>query len=325
MKYKTIYIYCPTIITVTGGTELLHQLGDKLNALNIENYLVYCDDPAGSKIEAAFVKYNYKVARKVIDSSENLLIVPETGISFSNRFHKINKAIWWESVDNYTGSCKNKTSLLKHIYHKLKFFKDRCTHKQDIHFVQSYYAQEWIMKYWHVDKKKIFPLSDYLNSSFISDASNSNSIRSNIVLYNPKKGFEFTKKIIEYCSGGSYSFVPIQGMKPSEVSQLMRKSKLYIDFGNHPGKDRMPREAAISGCCVITGKRGAAANPCDIEIEDEFKFNDDQNLLPRIKEMIEYVMNDFEKATSRMEPYRKKIKLEEKVFDEQILCFFEKN
>lgn len=35
-------------------------------------------------------------------------------------------------------------------------------------------------------------------------------------------------------------------------------------FRQPPGKDRMPREAAMPGCCVITGKRGAAANPFDI-------------------------------------------------------------
>jgi len=42
--------------------------------------------------------------------------------------------------------------------------------------------------------------------------------------------------------------------------------KLYVDFGKHPGKDRMPREAAVHGCCIITGRRGAAGNPFDIPI-----------------------------------------------------------
>lgn len=54
-------------------------------------------------------------------------------------------------------------------------------------------------------------------------------------------------------------WVPLIGMTTEEMRSCMSKSKVYIDFGNHPGKDRIPREAAISGCIVITGKRGAAA------------------------------------------------------------------
>ena len=47
-------------------------------------------------------------------------------------------------------------------------------------------------------------------------------------------------------------------MTPEQVVDLMSESKVYIDFGNHPGKDRIPREAVINGCCVITGVRGSA-------------------------------------------------------------------
>lgn len=54
----------------------------------------------------------------------------------------------------------------------------------------------------------------------------------------------------------------------------MSKSKVYIDFGNHPGKDRIPREAAISGCIVITGKRGAAAFAEDVCIPETYKFDE---------------------------------------------------
>ncbi len=38
----------------------------------------------------------------------------------------------------------------------------------------------------------------------------------------------------------------------------MRKAKLYIDFGYHPGKERMPREACLLDCCLIIGKDGSA-------------------------------------------------------------------
>ena len=66
----------------------------------------------------------------------------------------------------------------------------------------------------------------------------------------------------------------IENMSTEEVAELLNRSKVYIDFGNHPGKDRFPREAAISGCCIITGQRGAAANDIDVMIPRSYKFPD---------------------------------------------------
>lgn len=69
-----------------------------------------------------------------------------------------------------------------------------------------------------------------------------------------KKGIKFTKKLIDKSIG--IKWIPIENMTTQQVKSLLGNSKVYVDFGNHPGKDRFPREAAIMGCCVITGKRG---------------------------------------------------------------------
>ena len=47
-------------------------------------------------------------------------------------------------------------------------------------------------------------------------------------------------------------------MTSKEVQELLSKCKVYIDFGHFPGKDRVPREAAMCNCCIITGKYGAS-------------------------------------------------------------------
>ncbi len=46
----------------------------------------------------------------------------------------------------------------------------------------------------------------------------------------------------------------------------------YIDFGPHPGMDRLPREAALAGCVVITNREGAANFDNDVGLPPEFKF-----------------------------------------------------
>lgn len=65
-----------------------------------------------------------------------------------------------------------------------------------------------------------------------------------------------TKQLIK--KNPSYKFIAIQGLKPAGVKELLSSCTVYIGFGNHPGKDRMLREAALAECCVVVGSKGAA-------------------------------------------------------------------
>ena len=44
----------------------------------------------------------------------------------------------------------------------------------------------------------------------------------------------------------------------NQIIQILSRSKIYIDFGFHPGVDHLPREAAILKNCIITNKEGSA-------------------------------------------------------------------
>lgn len=66
------------------------------------------------------------------------------------------------------------------------------------------------------------------------------------------------------------------------VVETLQRVKFYIDFGNHPGKDRIPRGVAIWECCIITGKRGSAKYFEDVFISAEFKFDDIEINIPKI-------------------------------------------
>ena len=61
-------------------------------------------------------------------------------------------------------------------------------------------------------------------------------------------------------------------MTEREVEDCLSQAKVYIDFGGHPGKDRIPREAALCGCCVVTGRRGAAGNDVEVPINQSYKL-----------------------------------------------------
>lgn len=317
--YDKIYIVCPPTIA-TGGTELLHQLCNKLCSMGQNAFMFYSKEYAGSPAEKVFgPRYNNPIATEIVESRDNIIVVPENHIRFLVKYRNINKCLWWLSVDNYNGANKKYKSTLATIY---RFFLDQYYRLKDngwMHCVQSEYARLYLVNDRHISEERISHLSDYLNHDFIEVASKAKvEGRKNNILYNPKKGLDFTKQLMVLMP--DYNWIPIQNMTPIQIRELMMESKLYIDFGNHPGKDRMPREAAICGCAVVTGKRGAAGNDQDVFIPSKYKF--EQTQLDEISKRIAEVMNQFDNVSKDFIPYRERIMKEEALFVEEIKKFF---
>lgn len=141
-------------------------------------------------------------------------------------------------------------------------------------------------------------------------------------MYNPLKGLNFTQKIIENAKG--LIFVSIEKMKRDDVIKILKKAKVYIDFGHHPGRDRMPREAAILGCVVITGMRGSAKFQEDVPIPQEYKFEDKDENIPLIVDKIKYSIYNYEEVYNVFESYREHIRNEKVRFLEDLRKIFVK-
>lgn len=315
-----IYIACPGNIE-TGGTELLHQLSNTLKQnFSIDNKIYYYsylskEDPIGDRLK----KYNIEYVFEIDDKEENYLIVPEVITELLNNYSRVSKCVWWLSVDNYLKFYpKNILRKVQNVINKTAKKRLNFKDKDIIHFVQSHYAGEFLKS---KGIKNYNFLSDYLNKDFLNEnVQYSSENRDDIILYNPKKGIEFTKKIIEYAekSNKSYKFVPLQNLSPAEIIELGKRSKVYIDFGIHPGKDRFPREAAILGCAIITGLQGSAKYFEDIKINSKYKFEDDLNKIPDILQMIELCLKDYDQVIEDFCEYRDYIKSEYDIFIDEV-------
>ena len=317
-----IYILCPAYIK-TGGPELLHQLCWKLNERKIDATMAYyniSDDKNYRNKEFdiytdKFVQYN-----EIDDDTNNFLIIPEdvVAINLSKRFKNIKKIIWWLSVDNFTKGYGVLTPLkvyglkyLKMIKNKAIIFNLKYVKSMYLHLCQSYYAIDYLKK---IGINNSIYLSDYINHIYLS---NHKAVKKeNIVLFNPKKGYNFTQKIIK--ASPNMKWIAIQNLTSEGVLNLLLKSKVYVDFGHHPGKDRFPREAASCGCCIITGMKGAAKYYEDVSIPAEFKFESNKKEIANIISKIEECFNNFDSESLKFDDYRKKIKLEEQKFERDI-------
>ncbi|EFI6860961.1 hypothetical protein BCD16_004758, partial [Escherichia coli] len=100
------------------------------------------------------------------------------------------------------------------------------------------------------------------------------------------------------------------------------RSKLYIDFGHHPGKDRFPREAVMAGCVLITGVEGSAANEVDIPIPSRFKLDSNKfNFESEFKKCVDNIFSNFQNEIKEFEYYRNCIKNEEQDFRNDVTSF----
>ena len=103
-------------------------------------------------------------------------------------------------------------------------------------------------------------------------------------------------------------------MSRSEVVELLRSAKVYIDFGSHPGKDRIPREAASLGCCVITNLTGNASNFDDIPIKAEYKIDAKMANLYKIRKQILNCFENYDNLVCDFSYYRSIIMAEKSKF-----------
>jgi len=307
----------------TGGTELLQQLCAQLQEFGCNAYMYYPEPYENSPVQQKFGSYGNPSVKYVEDVEKTILIVPETRIDMLYHFHKINKIIWWLSVDNYYGAFKETTCLFKKLYRKIKDIRNNEMFKQVFHLVQSEYAKKFLIEEKRIQYKNIAYLSDYLNESFVESAYSGTITKENIILYNPRKGYEFTKKIIEDVD--EYQWLPLQNLTREQMIELLQRSKVYIDFGNHPGKDRIPREAAICGCCVITGKQGAANNNKDVPIGNKYKFDDNIGSIAAIHQAISECIEKYDDAILDFQQYRNIICNERARFKSDVKRLFVKN
>ncbi|WP_312823947.1 hypothetical protein [Epilithonimonas sp.] len=182
-------------------------------------------------------------------------------------------------------------------------------------FYQSHYALQFIKK---LGLKNPLPLSDFINSDILQlSVSTDISSKENIIVYNPQKGIEKIETLKKN-SPKNFNWIPIENMSPIEVQELFKKSKLYIDFGYHPGKDRIPREAAVNDCCIITNREGSAKNNIDIPIFDKYKFSEPIKNQTKIFELISDIFANYKLHLKNFQSYKNKILREEQIFEIEI-------
>ena len=246
---------------------------------------------------------------------------------------------WWLSVDNfYVNSVKFISLIDYYKWNKTMAFRALCVRRYNLiikrknYFTNNYSIRELVnldvlncyqseYAQYHLINlgfKRTMPLTDFINLSFLKEKVRYS--KENTVLYNPKKGLKFTQKLIQ--SAPHIHWIPLENKNRDELSHLFKTSKIYIDFGHFPGKDRMPREAVISDCCIITGIKGAARFYEDVSIPSKYKIEQINKNIPIIISLIESIFLNYEESIKDFEIYRQMILSERGLFEQQVKNIF---
>lgn len=307
-KFKKIYVLCPAL-SLTGGPESMHQFIDHLRRSGHDARFVFLPDIPDPTLRE-FAHYDTAYTSTIEDSPDNLLIAPEVMTAELRRYQTVKKAVWWLSAVN-----------------QLKLKKERQfdwsdpESKKITHFAQSYFAEDYLRQ--HGVSRPLL-LTDYLHHRYLRAVP---ATKKNQVAYFAKKNAGVIESLI--ARAPEISWVPIQNMTAAQVRAILSESKVYLDFGPHPGRDRMPREAAMQNCCILTGNRGAAAYPGDFPFDGRYKFEQSDSNgpfsienEPGVIEVIRGCFDDFENSCKDFEAYRGWIMGQKQDQLRQVLSYF---
>jgi len=353
---RTIYIVCPPR-QQSGGPEAMHQLCDRLNTHPTINnvFMLYIQEHknSASKVITSANHYQSPLATPTTYSSlyncpvapslpmnisTELIIYPECWTHLIDSFPQAQIAIWWLSVDNNHSQFQQ--------FHR----------KDVLHLYQSHYAKHYLLSHM-TPPENILEMTEYIAPSRIPPVGAVDSgFRDLDVLYNPAKGVHYTDAIRSRSEegyklqkggmnnssrsshdGGTSSttisskmrFRPIgeglggrKRISPEEVTSLLLRSKVYIDFGPHPGMDRLPREAALCGCIIVTNGEGSAGFPKDYPIPEEYRIRTFD--VDTVHKILRKSIDEFEERRGSFEDYREWIMGQFDRMEECVKVFLDK-
>jgi hypothetical protein len=242
---------------------------------------------------------------------DDIIIFPEILAAYATRKFRCKVGIWWLSVDNAI----NWNPRLNYKNIPQPIFEN----KQIIHFYQSEYAHQYLL-----DKsaKIRVPLYDFTaNDQEITNTEDNTKIF-DIAIF-PSKGGQLAKNFTD--AEQSFKYVQIANMSKKQVLTNLRKSHIYIDFGNQPGKDRVPREASMSGCIVFLHRQGAANFYEDSPLDDFFLFTSEDILTGNLAERIRFALDNLIEMRNFQSYYNNKIINERIEFEFQCNNYFTTN
>lgn len=319
----------------TGGPEALHQLVDMLRELGQDAYLVPHPHTVHNDRVEQYNVYNAPEAPKIIDAPGNVVVYPETYVYEMSGVKLARRMCWWLSIDN------SLTFMAERIWYRsqagllgkarevavpyARMWKNRVApgmlrkDREVVHLVQSSYAWAFVATRFDVVPSLV---SDYTPTDEFQAVPESARNRQ-LITYNPAKGGHIIEAVKAHCPP-AIEWRPIVGMTRAEVVATLQGCGIYLDLGHHPGKDRMPREAALSGALSVVARRGSGAFYADVPVPWEHKITPGDSEVRTAAAMLPELIGNFDAEVAKQDSYRETILNERSRFKREVEDVFVK-
>jgi hypothetical protein len=265
----------------TGGPEATHQLSDALIEQGFDARMVYYDmgqihnivriphkdrpNQGGlsfglrtNTIED-YARYKTNPCADAPDEPSAIIVIPESVAHLAAFYTRATVLVWWLSVDNAFGALAHVSDEMRGLYGGINL--DLLRRPNIKHAVQSSYARDVVaaLRFPLVDTLYDGKLGDYTTDLPTDGAMPMLQRPLRVAVQaTPHKVVVDVDAIAKRLTQGGIECVLI-GRGPAksreEIIRLFWTSRVYLDLGNMPGDDRMPREARMLGCQVIDQHR----------------------------------------------------------------------
>jgi len=317
-------VFCPD--ANTGGPFALLQLAKAINDLGHNCEILFYNIAKikskktnlhffqNSTVNGSFsVKYKRKpriklpnLEYKICDNLNvnDIIIFPEVALDHSTNFLSLGfkkRVFWWLSWDNAPLGNLTKFNNIVNL-------------NNSTHIFQSKYAQIEANRLGFTGQM----VSDY--TIFNKNMNEDKPIKTNDICFLEGKA-PGTEKLIQDLNE-KFSIISIKKMSQLEVINTLKKSKFFIDFGSHPGKDRIPREAALHYCIPLVHNVGAAKYSEDVPLPKSLKLDtttilDSKKLILKLNEL----SSKIEVTLKNIELYINGVKNERDIFYQEVEDF----
>ncbi|MEM2206876.1 MAG: hypothetical protein QXK16_06620, partial [Sulfolobales archaeon] len=146
----------------------------------------------------------------------------------------------------------------------------RLIEKVELHIAQSLYSRNFLVKI-GIDKSKVLIIREPLEEEFLN-ARISFENRKDIIAFNARKAFSITYKALSKVKqqNNDIKIIPLTNVGKEGMLRILSNSKVFVDIGLHPGRDRPFREAGLLGNVVIVNRSGGCYYFEDCPIPDAY-------------------------------------------------------
>lgn len=330
MTFRRVFVYYHRGVQ-TGGPEALHQLVSTLRDLGVDAALVPLPGSSGAPRHPSYDHYECPEVSEAEDAADCAILVPEAAYSVLKKVKNATKFCWWLSIDfseHFFSERQLDTLATTRGINDLKRFKHRVLkpiwtvrrkfvdYESVVHLTQSRYASSFLLARLGITSAM---LSDFTALNEFATDEDESEDRGRTIAYNYAKGGHWVEQVAKECP--DIAFLPIRKMSRHQVISALSSCSVYLDMGHHPGKDRLPREAALAGAVTIVASRGAGAYWDDVPIPDEHKVSMTrpvENAVLAVRE----VLSDLPGARAKQQQYIDRIQGEQAHFRSEARSVF---